>query len=111
MDTHGSVIVTGASRGIGRALAIEFANRGFDVVATMRDPEPQRSLPSETSGRLRVERLDVTDYDTLRLPDDLRILVNNAATEGPHNPVELSGERCSRRTSSVPSSSSAGPFR
>ena len=84
------MLVTGASRGIGRALAIEFANRGFDVVATMRDPEPHRSLPSETSGSLRVERLDVTDHASFRLPGDLRILVNNAATEGPHNPVELS---------------------
>jgi NAD(P)-dependent dehydrogenase (short-subunit alcohol dehydrogenase family) len=90
MEPRGTAVVTGASRGIGRAVAIELANRGFDVVATMRDPSPHASLPSETTGRLRVERLDVTQPDSISLPSGLTVLVNNAATEGPHNPVELS---------------------
>ena len=37
MSEQGTAVVTGASRGIGRAVAIELARRGFDVVATMRD--------------------------------------------------------------------------
>ena len=90
MKVHGSAVVTGANRGIGRALAIELANRGFDVIAAMRDPEPHRSLSTATSGNLRVERLDLTDRDSIRVPDDVRVVVNNAAVEGPHNPVELS---------------------
>jgi NADP-dependent 3-hydroxy acid dehydrogenase YdfG len=51
-----SVLITGASRGIGRAVATEFARRGHRVVATARDPR--------TLAELRVNErlaLDVTD--------------------------------------------------
>jgi len=57
MDAAGTAVVTGASRGIGRAIALELAARGFDVVATMRDPTAGAEL---VAAGLRVERLDVT---------------------------------------------------
>jgi NAD(P)-dependent dehydrogenase (short-subunit alcohol dehydrogenase family) len=88
MDIHGSALVTGASRGIGRAVALELAHRGFDTVATMRDPEAGATLASETSGRLQVRRLDVTDPATFDLPSDLRVLVNNAGVDTEYLPVE-----------------------
>ena len=51
-----SVLVTGASRGIGRAISIEFARRGHRVIGTARDP---RSLHDpDLDQRLA---LDVTD--------------------------------------------------
>ena len=80
--------MTGASRGIGRAIAIELANRGFDTVATMRDPAAGATLESEAAGRISVRRLDVTDPSTYDLPDDLRILVNNAGIDTDYLPVE-----------------------
>jgi len=83
--------VTGASRGIGRAIALELARRGFDVVATMRDPAAGAGMSDEAAeagGRLRVQALDVTRPDTVRLPDGLRVLVNNAGVEREHLPVE-----------------------
>jgi len=88
MDPTGSALVTGASRGIGRAVAIELANRGFETVATMRSPSRAGDLLGETKGRLKVERLDVTDPGTYELPADLRVLVNNAGIDTDYLPVE-----------------------
>jgi NAD(P)-dependent dehydrogenase (short-subunit alcohol dehydrogenase family) len=91
MEPAGIAAVTGASRGIGRAVALELARRGFDVVATMRDPAAGEAMPVEArdaGGRLRVEALDVTRPDSIHLPDGLRVLVNNAGVEREHLPVE-----------------------
>jgi NAD(P)-dependent dehydrogenase (short-subunit alcohol dehydrogenase family) len=80
MQPEGTAVVTGASRGIGRAVALELAARGFDVVATMRNPE--------RCDGLRVQQLDVTRPETIDLPDGLRVLVNNAGVERENLPVE-----------------------
>ena len=89
MDPKGTALVTGASRGIGRAVALELARQGFDVVATMRDIAAGATLADEAHPVVRVERLDVTDPASMRLPDGLRVLVNNAGTEDDNLPVEL----------------------
>ena len=88
MDIHGSALVTGASRGIGRAVALELAHRGFETVATMRDPDAGAAMAAETAGHLEVRRLDVTDPSTFDLPGDLRVLVNNAGVDTDYLPVE-----------------------
>ncbi len=91
-----SAVVTGASRGIGRAVALELATRGYDVVATMREPADGSSLleAAETTagpgneGSIRIERLDVNDPAPIRLPDTLEVLVNNAGVETDNLPIE-----------------------
>jgi uncharacterized protein (TIGR00369 family) len=91
VEIQGTALVTGASRGIGRAVAIELAQRGSDVVAAMRNPDDGADLASLTAGapgRVTVSRMDVTDPSTITIPDDLRILVNNAGLDLAHTPLE-----------------------
>ncbi len=73
-------LVTGATRGIGAAIATELADRGATVYAGARDPA------DVTAAKLRPLELDLTDEDTVvdtvnRIDDGqgrLDILVNNA---------------------------------
>jgi NAD(P)-dependent dehydrogenase (short-subunit alcohol dehydrogenase family) len=88
VDVDGVALVTGASRGIGRAVALELAARGFDTVATMRDTAAGAGLADEAKGELRVERLDVTDAN-IAMPDGLRVVVNNAGVESDNLPLEV----------------------
>lgn len=86
--TGGTALVTGASRGIGRAVAVELAQRGFDVVAAMRNVADGAGLADLAAGRISVATLDVCEPASYVVPDDLRVLVNNAGADGDHVPVE-----------------------
>lgn len=72
-----SVLVTGASRGIGRAIAVEFARRGHRVVATARTPGTLAAL--DVDRRLA---LDVTDAASIARAvaeaGEIDVLVSNA---------------------------------
>ena len=54
-----TILIAGASRGLGRALAEEYLARGWHVVATVRDPAALRDAPP---GALEVHTLDTTDW-------------------------------------------------
>ncbi|MET8995917.1 SDR family NAD(P)-dependent oxidoreductase [Amycolatopsis sp. NPDC004169] len=72
-----SVLITGASKGIGRATAAEFAARGYRVIATARDPRTLDDL--DVAERLR---LDVTDQGSVdaavAAAGEVDVLVSNA---------------------------------
>jgi 3-oxoacyl-[acyl-carrier protein] reductase len=76
-----TALVTGGSRGIGRAIAVELARAGASVVVGYRSgAEEAEAVAAETGGR--AVQADVSDPDEAkRLVDeagDLDLLVNNA---------------------------------
>ncbi len=84
MEAGGTALVTGAGRGIGRAVALELQRRGFEVVATMRDVAAGKDLDG-----MRVQFLDVNEPETMELPSELTVLVNNAGVESDNLPLEM----------------------
>ena len=93
-----TALVTGAARGIGRAIALALAHHGADVALGLRDGSDGEELATEieAAGRraLRVQ-MDIRDLAQVRSAVDtvasefgrLDILVNNAGL-GPANPAE-----------------------
>ena len=82
-----NVIVTGASRGIGLAVATRLVRDGFNVVAVARKAsEPLEAAIAEARGALHFEALDLSDVEAIPVfVRDLRTrrgpiygLVNNA---------------------------------
>ena len=76
-----TVLVTGANRGIGLEYARQFADKGYRVIGTARDPAKATDLAAVAD---RVEALDVSDAASVaalaaRLDGEaIDILVNNA---------------------------------
>jgi NAD(P)-dependent dehydrogenase (short-subunit alcohol dehydrogenase family) len=99
-----TVLITGASTGIGQATALRLARAGWTVLAGVRAREDGERLASEApDGRIEALTLDVTDLEQIRLaaarvselggagessPGRLDALVNNAGI-GFGGPLEL----------------------
>ena len=82
-----TLFLTGASSGIGRATALHFQARGWNVVATMRDPSAAGDLAALDD--VLCVRLDVLDHlvsadvgngaaDHLQVGDRVSVVVNGA---------------------------------
>ena len=91
-DTHRTALVTGASRGLGRAIARALAARGWNLIITARDGKRLREVRDELADRTHVAALagDVTDLEhrrelavLARGHAGLDALINNASTLGP----------------------------
>ncbi|HUJ67128.1 MAG TPA: SDR family oxidoreductase [Acidimicrobiales bacterium] len=91
-----TAIVTGASKGLGRAVAEGLAATGWSLVIDARDPEPLEKAAASLrpalapAARLRAIAGDVTDPEHLarligaaRELGDLELVVNNASALGP----------------------------
>ena len=62
---HKTVVITGASTGIGRACALLLDGRGWEVYAGVRKKEDAASLEAEASDRLTSVMLDVADQGSV----------------------------------------------
>jgi NAD(P)-dependent dehydrogenase (short-subunit alcohol dehydrogenase family) len=79
-----TILITGTSSGIGRATALLFQSRGWNVVASMRAPERETELT--TLDNTLVVRIDVTEEASIapaldqafRTFGGIDVLVNNA---------------------------------
>jgi NAD(P)-dependent dehydrogenase (short-subunit alcohol dehydrogenase family) len=89
------VLIVGASRGLGHAMAAEFLDRGWEVIGTVRDGTvrtPLHDLADRSAGRLRVEHLDINRPDQLaplkeRLPRLDVLFVNAGTTNNQETPI------------------------
>ncbi len=88
-----TILITGASSGIGKETAKLFADRGWNVIATMRAPEKEEDLTGKDN--ILVTRLDVTDAASIEAAvaagidkfNKIDVLVNNAGY-GAYGPLE-----------------------
>ena len=79
-----TILITGASSGIGRETAKFFQKKGWNVVATMRNPETETELTGLKN--VFVTKLDVLDLDSINQAitygiekfERIDVLLNNA---------------------------------
>jgi NAD(P)-dependent dehydrogenase (short-subunit alcohol dehydrogenase family) len=96
----GTVLIVGASRGLGLGLACEYAKRGWRVIGTVRaDKPPTRlhALAAGADGRVRVERVDINIPEQVAALRQLLagetidlLLVNAGISNGPAETLPLS---------------------
>jgi NAD(P)-dependent dehydrogenase (short-subunit alcohol dehydrogenase family) len=94
-DTAGTILLVGASRGLGLAMADEFLKKGWTVVGTVRGSARTglHDLADEHAGRVEIEALDIAEPDQIAALHDrlsgrsFDVLFVNAGTAN-HNQDE-----------------------
>ena len=92
----GTILITGATAGIGAAAARRFASAGWKIVATGRRQERLAALAEELGDAVHTLALDMTDLtaieaaiDALPAPfRDIDVLLNNAGLAPPTSPLQ-----------------------
>lgn len=88
-----TILITGASSGIGKATSLHFQKHGWNVIATMRSPEKESELNKLEN--VHLEKLDVLDLASIEQAiangierfGQIDALVNNAGY-GAYGPLE-----------------------
>lgn len=91
-----TVLITGANRGIGLALARQYAADAAEVICCCRDPATAgdlKDLAGSSGNRVRILPLDVADEGSIASLKDalgdqpIDMLINNAGIVGPSQPT------------------------
>lgn len=89
-DTKKSIVITGSSSGFGQKSVKDFADKGYQVFATMRDPEGKNAIVKTEleaySDSIHVVDMDVTNDDSVKTAiasildkaGKIDVLLNNA---------------------------------
>ena len=117
-ERAGTILLIGASRGLGLAMAADFLDRGWNVVGTVvgDDRTGLHDLADRSGGRLAIERVDITEPTQIAaLRDRLAgrsfdILFCNAGT-GNANAQETIGEVLTEDFVRVMVTNALGPMR
>ena len=113
----GSVLILGASRGLGLGLAREYLSRDWHVTATVRQPAGTglHALADEHEGRLDVEQLDINDAGQIaalreRLAGQrFDVLFVNAGVA--HDPSETASDISTDEFTRIMVTNALGPIR
>ncbi|WP_036728421.1 3-oxoacyl-[acyl-carrier-protein] reductase [Peptoniphilus mikwangii] len=97
-----TALITGATRGIGKRIAIEFADRGYNLIINYRDKESFELLEKEISDNCQLlgVRGDVSNFeDVSKIFDEgikrfgtIDVLVNNAGITSDNLAIRMSNE-------------------
>ena len=118
-DNPPAILLVGASRGIGLAMAAELLQKGWNIVGTTRPGEGRtqlHDLAEKSQGRVEVETVDICDPDQIaslhaRLSGRVfDILFVNAGTANA-NPRETIGEVSTEEFTRVMVTNALGPMR
>lgn len=118
-DKAPGILLIGASRGLGHAMASEFLKRGWTVVGTTRPAEgrtPLHDLADENRGRVEIETVDICEPEQIaalraRLSGRaFDILFVNAGTAN-ENPNDTIGEVSTEEFIRVMVTNALGPMR
>ena len=112
-----TLLIVGASRGLGYAMAEEFLKRGWDVVGTVRGAARSKlhELSEKSAGRVAIETLDIT------VPDQIAALKSRLAARQfdllfvnagvTNNPRETIGDVSTEEFVRVMVTNALGPMR
>ena len=96
MNERKSVLITGSNRGLGKELALVFANNNYDVILHGRDKKELKKVKeqvsktgvncSSVSGDLNSNKT-IDELDKISRDKNISVLINNAGMLCPYLPL------------------------